>query len=219
MAIRSMGLIALTLALLSGTVAQAQTARGGNWESTIQVVGTSSESSSGENGSSLDIDSDVGIGFGLHYNFSDHLALGFDMFFAKPRYEATFNTEEDGLVSVRHDMSVYNGQLNGTWNMLDGPFTPYLQLGIGWTYLDSNVADGPPVNGCWWDPWWGYVCRSFYSTYSETDFSYGVGAGLRWEFTNSMFIKASYNRVEVNASGSADPTFDSAKLELGWMFR
>lgn len=150
------------------------------------------------------------------YNFSSQFALGFDGSYSEPRFEATFNTDEAGLVSVRNRLSVFNGQLNGTWHLLDGPFTPYLQAGIGWTYVDSNVSDGPPTTGCWWDPFWGYICRNFYDTYDDTNFSYGVGAGVRYEFGNGMFMKASYNRVEVD-EGGADLSFDSGKLELGWM--
>ena len=204
---------------LIASPARAESVRAGNWEAAVHVVGTSSEKSNGENGSSLDVDSDTGFGFVLHYTFDANLALGFDMLYAKPRYRATFNTEEEGLVSVRHEMSVYSGQFNGTWNLMEGAFTPYLQLGAGWTYVDSNVSDGPPVTGCWWDPWWGYVCRNFYSTYSDTNFSWGYGAGLRFEFLHNMYLKASYNRVEINADSDVDAAFDTAKFELGWILR
>jgi opacity protein-like surface antigen len=147
-----------------------------------------------------------------------HWALGFDAAFLRPGYTAVFNTEDNGLQKVKHKMSVFSGQFNGTWNMIDGPLTPYLQAGLGWTYVDSNVTDGPPTTGCWWDPWWGYVCRNFYSTYDDTRFSYGAGAGLRWEFRSGMFLKGSYNLVRIDDNTSADPSFDTAKLELGWFF-
>jgi opacity protein-like surface antigen len=210
--------IAATATLLA-PAAQAQQSRSGTWEASVQLFGTSSEKSSGENGSSLDLDSGIGLGAGVHYNFTDKLAAGFDMGWIRPDYEATYATEDDGLVTIKHEMSVFNGQFNGTWNLLEGPFTPYLQAGLGWTYVDSNVADGPPVTGCWWDPWWGYVCQNFYSTYSDTNFSWGYGVGARYEFSNTMFVKASYNRVEVTIDDGADPKFDSFKIELGWMFR
>ncbi len=200
-------------------LAQGQWSRAGNWEATVQLIGSNSEKSSGENGSSLDVDSSIGLGGGVHYHFTDNLALGLDIGWVSPDYEATFATEEDGLVTVDHEMDVFNGQFNGTWNLLDGPISPYLQAGLGWTYIDSNIADGPPVTGCWWDPWWGYVCSNFYSTYNETNFSWGYGAGIRWEFSDLMFVKASYNRVEVDTDEGADPQFDTFRIELGWMFR
>ena len=210
----AIGLIAL---LAGNAVSAASSDRSRSWEATIQVLGTGSESRNGENGSGVDFDSATGWGFGVAYNFNEHLAVGFDGAFVKPKYTATFNTDEDGLVSLRHKASVFNGQLNGTWNIMKGPFTPFLQLGMGWTHIDSNVADGPPVTGCWWDPWWGYVCSNFYSTYKDTRFSWGAGAGLRYEFQNRMFVKGSINRVEIDGGNNAvDPKFDLWKLELGW---
>ena len=210
---------AAIVALLTGALSfAADSDRGRNWEATIQVVGTGSESSDGEMGSGLEMDSTTGWAFGVTYNFSPNFAVGFDGSFLKPRYTATFNTDEEGPISLQHKASIFNGQVNGTWNMLDGPFTPYLQLGIGWTHIDSNVADGPPVTGCWWDPWWGYVCSNFYSTYKDTRFSWGAGAGLRYEFRNRMFVKGSVNRIEIDGGNNgADPKFDMWKLELGWM--
>jgi opacity protein-like surface antigen len=210
--------LSLFAAILSLEAAAQKTYRANNWEATLQLIGTSSEKFDGEGGSSLDVSSEIGFGAGVSYNLNPNIALGFDMLWTRPDYKSVFVTEE-GPVSVKHTMSVFNGQFNGTWNILDGPITPYLQAGLGWTYVDSNVSDGPPVTGCYWDPWWGYVCRNYYSTYSETNFSYGYGAGLRWEVGNGMFLKGSYNRLEINGDNGVDPSFDVAKLELGWMFR
>ena len=204
---------------LVSTTVQADTIRGGRWEGSIQLIGNGSESSNGENGSSLEVDSEIGLGFAVGYNFNSQFSLNFDASFIKPDYKAVFNTEEDGLVSVDHDMSIFNGQINGVWNMRDAPLTPYLQAGIGWTYIDSNVSDGPPSTGCWWDPWFGYVCRNFYSSYDDTSFSYGAGVGVRYEFGYRNFVKASYNRFEVDISGDgADPQLDIWRLEFGRMF-
>ena len=206
------------MALFLSAVSLADTDRGRNWEGTLQLIGTGSESSGGDNGSSLDFDSSTGFAFGFAYNFNPNLSVGFDASLVKPNYSAELNTEDDGVISLRHKANIFNGQLNGTWNMINGPFTPYLQLGIGWTHMDSNVTDGPPTTGCWWDPWWGYVCSNFYSTYKDTRFSWGAGAGLRYEFMNGMFVKGSVNRIEIDSKKSAaDPKLDMWKLELGWM--
>jgi opacity protein-like surface antigen len=209
---------ALAALLLIGSSAAAAEQRGRHWEGTLQLIGTSSESSNGEMGSGIDVDSEVGWGFGATYHFNPNFAVGFDGTFVRPKYTAVFNTDEDGLVSLRHRASIFNGHFNGTWNILKGDFTPYLQLGLGWTHVDSNIADGPPVTGCWWDPWWGYVCADFFSTYEDTRFSWGAGAGLRYDF-DRMFVKGSINRIELDAGSNAvDPTFDMWKLEIGMRF-
>jgi len=50
--------------------------------------------------------------------------------------------------------------------------------GIGWTWIDTNIPDGPPVGGCWWDPWWGYVCTTTYPTKTKSAFSYQATLGV-----------------------------------------
>jgi opacity protein-like surface antigen len=216
----------LMLTLLAGSMisasASAQMTRVGkranSWEASVGLYGTASDSSDGENGSSLDIDTGYGIAFGFAYNYSQNLALRFDGSWARPDYTAVFNTDDDGLVEVDHTLNLFTGHVSGVWNILDGPLTPYVQAGLGWTYVDSNIADGPPTTGCWWDPWWGYICSNFYSTYSDSNFSWNVGAGLRFDLNRNTFVRGGYERVTIDGNSSADPTFDAFRLELGWKF-
>ncbi|EAQ98884.1 porin family protein [Congregibacter litoralis] len=219
---RTAQLLIVALALFSLT-AQAQFAgpmvqRSGKWETTIGLYLTGSESSDGLNESSVDIDSGYGIGFSAGYNFTQNLALRFDGSWSRADYDAVLDTEDEGLVFINHRLTTFTGQFNGVWNLLDGPFTPYVQAGIGWTYLDSNVADGPPSTGCWWDPWWGYICSNFYSTYAETNFSWNIGAGLRYEFGRGMFVRGGWEQTTIDGGQGADPTFDAFRAELGWQF-
>ena len=71
---------------------------------------------------------------------------------------------------------------NAIWHLMDGPLTPYVGAGLGWTWIDTNVPTGPPVTGCWWDPWWGYVCYTDYPTKTTDAFSYQAILGVRYEF-------------------------------------
>lgn len=105
---------------------------------------------------------------------------------------------------------------NGIFYFTEKPLAPFIQAGLGWTYIDSNVTDGPPSTGCWWDFWWGYVCSNFYSTYSSTDFAYGVGAGVRYDMVGNMFVKGSYTYTWVDSGAKVDQTFGQFRLELGW---
>jgi opacity protein-like surface antigen len=211
-------LLALTSLSAQAQWSNSSSTRAGKWESNIGVFFTGSESSDGLNESSLDIDSGYGLGFGFGYNFTENLALRFDGAWSRADYDAVLDTEDSGLVEINHTLSLFNGQVNGVWNILDGAFTPYLQAGIGWTYVDSNIADGPPVTGCWWDPWWGPICSNFYSTYQETNFSWNVGAGLRYEFGNGMFARGGWEQTNIDGDRGADPTFDAFRFELGWLF-
>lgn len=195
--------------------------RGQNWEVSVSGVFQDSKSLGSEGGSNLDIDSDTGWGINIAYNLSSKLSVGADFEFLKPRYSALVIPEdpnEDDIV-INHKISQFNGRLKATFNMIDGPFTPFLEGGLGWSYFDSNVADGPPTTGCWWHPWWGYICENFYSTFSDTQFSYGLGAGLRYEFVGGMFVKASYNAWKMDNMGAAeDKNFEAARLEIGGTF-
>lgn len=192
--------------------------RTGHWEGSIGLYGTSSESASGTNGSGIDVDSGIGIGFGLGYNFSEQLALRFDGSWTRPDYDARYTSEEGELVALSHELTLFTGQVSGVYRILPGAFTPYVQAGIGWTYVDSNVADGPPITGCWWDPWWGYICSNFYSTYTETNFSWNLGAGLRYDLNRDMFLRGGYEHVVIEGGEGVEPSFDSFRLEVGWKF-
>jgi opacity protein-like surface antigen len=196
----------------------AYTEREGRWESTLGVYLTGPETAEGTNASSVDIDTGFGVGFGAAYNFTQHLAIRFDGAWSRADYDAVLDTDAEGLVDINHRLTAFTGQINGVWNIFDAALTPYLQAGFGWTYIDSNVSDGSPVTGCWWDPWWGYICSNFYETYDETNFSWNAGAGLRYEFNSSMFLRGGWERLNIDAGDGADPSFDAFRLEFGWMF-
>ena len=85
-------------------------------------------------------------------------------------------------------------------------------------HTDSNVADGPPTTGCWWDPWWGYICRSFWSTYDDWNWTYGLGVGLRWELDRNFALRGSYTSRWVDLSSSSDPSLDIFQVDFAWRF-
>ena len=65
------------------------------------MVYSGAEDNSGKNESFLDVDSDVGLGLGVAYNFDSRFALGFDFTYLKPRYTAQYNNEEDSIIKVK----------------------------------------------------------------------------------------------------------------------
>ena len=171
--------------------------------------------------SSLSVKSELGWGGNITYNFNNHLALGLDIDYISPDYTAVLVSEDpmDPDVVVDHSLTQWNYRLKGTWNFLEGPLVPFVDLGYAWTNVDSNVADGPPVTGCWWHPWWGYICENFYSTFSSTEEGWGGGVGLRYNLRNQAFLKLSWNRWELKSGGNTDDlTLESARLEYGWSF-
>ena len=208
-------------ALGLSTTAFAQNDRGGMWEFGALVFNQSSVDLNGADDSSLDIEDTLAFGIGLAYNFNSHFSLGGELSWSSPDYTATI-IPDDGVgipEELRHELSVFSYGLKGTFNLLDGPFTPYIEAGLGWANVDSNIASQPPVTGCWWDPWWGYICDTFYNTYSKTREYYSGALGLRYDMDNGMSLKGSYGIQEVSTSRSTeDASLDMIRFELFWRF-
>jgi opacity protein-like surface antigen len=208
--------VALLLALPVVSSAQSQGGgRANSWDYSLGAIYQLGETLKGKGGSSLDVDSEVGFGFGLGYNLTDRLALGADFNYLRPDYTAIITDADDPTVEQRvdHTLTQFDFRFKGTYNFLDGPFTPFVEAGLGWTQLDSNVAKGPPVTGCWWHPYWGYVCSNYYRTFSGTDFAYGGSLGVRYAFKGGGFIRADYSLYKLDVGGQlGSPQLDAVKM-------
>ncbi len=200
--------------------AMAQGERASTWDVGVQVSNTGSLNLGGQQGSGLSVDSEFGFGFWGTYNFTNRLALGFDFNWTQPKYDYTYIPESTMMpTTIRHRMDLFSIHGKGVFHFLEGPITPFVEAGFGWTSVDSNVADSPPITGCWWDPWWGYVCSNFYSTYSETLTSYSGAVGLRWDFNPYYGMRAAYGVLELNTgSGTENAQFDMWRIEFAWRF-
>lgn len=219
-----MRILVIMLLVLAPALASAQ-----SWDFSLAAIYQDSLSVGGEGGSetttpdtsSLDVKSELGWGGNITYNFNKHLALGLDIDYLSPDYKLMLvsETPTEPDVSVDHKFTQWNYRLKGTWNFTEGPLVPYVDFGYGWTNIDSNIADGPPVTGCWWHPWYGYICESYYDTFSSTETSWGGAVGLRYNLRNQSFLKLSWNRWELDSGGNSDEfTLESYRLEYGWSF-
>ncbi len=219
---RSTRYLLIAVLLVSGSAtAQMQRERAETWDVGLYVMNSGSLSLSGEENSGLNIDSEYGWGFWGNYNFTNRFALGFDFNWVRPDYDATFVPENDPTspVTISHQLSIFSIQGKGTFHFVEGPISPYIEGGFGWTNVDSNVAEGPPTTGCWWDPWWGYICRPFFSTYSESLTSYSLAGGLRWDVNETYGLRASYGVLELDTSSRTEnASFDMWRVDFSWRF-
>ena len=89
--------------------------------------------------------------------------------------------------------------------------------GLGWQWLNTNIASAPPQTGCWWDPWWGYVCSTWQPTHGSSSFTYQVGGGLQFNFSRTFAVNVDYRYTWFqlsNASGT--PAVGSVELLFIW---
>lgn len=181
--------------------------RAGTWEFSLPFIYTDSATIDGGNGSSVEINEDWGWGFGFGYNFSDHFQLNGLLSFSSRSYDATVVQDDGTTRRYSNYLDTSTISLNGVYYLLKGNITPFISGGIGWTYVDTNIATGPSSGTCWWDPWWGYVCDSYTPTRTEEDWSYNAGIGLRFDVTRHFSLQAGYNKMWIeidNASGTPD---------------
>jgi opacity protein-like surface antigen len=101
---------------------------------------------------------------------------------------------------------------------LDGPITPYVMGMIGYSFIDTNIPNGPTQGTCWWDPWYGYICNTWQPTFQDTAFAYGAAVGVRGELTEKFFIEGSYNLLWVDLDRAGNQSFDGVRLNAGWVF-
>src|SRR5215471_18388986 len=210
----------LAAAYAAAVGAQGVPARGGKWEFTLQPQYTHGKSFSTGHGSGGETDSSLGFGFGVGYNLNNNFNVAGEFTWANSAYTATIADAGTGATTtITGTMNTSTFRLSGTWNMLPGDFTPLAQVGIGSTYLNTNIPIAPPQNTCWWDPWWGYVCGSYQPTRTAYYISYLDGLGVRWEIDRSIFVRALVIRQWLQAGGSLGTTwFDQYRVDLGFKF-
>jgi len=215
---KTLSLAALTLVLLAAATAADAQDREGRWEFTLGTFYQLGVALDGEEESTLDTDDDFGFSIGGGYNFSERLATNFALQWADVGYDADIVEEDGGVRGINGSYDAFALAVNGIFNLTEGPLTPYVGAGIGWTWVDSNIPDGLPSTGCWWDPWWGYVCYTTYPTKTESAFSYQAVAGIRYDF-DSTFIRLNYTCQWLDfGSFDSTPRFDVIGLDFGWMF-
>jgi opacity protein-like surface antigen len=212
------------LAMAPAALAQSAN-REGTWETRLGILYQNSSDWDFNGGTTADIDSDTSFLVGGSYHLNDNLELGGNLTFGQTDYDADIATDlngdeiADGFLSVSGEYESTTLMFDATWNFIDGPFTPFVSAAAGWSWIDTNIATGPPQTGCWWDPWWGYVCSTFQDTKSLDGFAYGLEAGARYDFSDTFALHGAYRILWVdldNASGTPDT--DGFRLSLGWKF-
>jgi opacity protein-like surface antigen len=213
---------ALVVALPPAARAQSSGPAAGDWEFALGPSFGMSKTVDFNGGSTADIQSSWGGKFGAYYYLSDHLSLGGSYAYASGDFNATVQpgAGTPGGAQLENGHLYSNSfMFNARYSLLDGPIKPYGLIGIGYNFTNTNIASGPPQVGCWWDPWWGYVCNGYQNTKSTSGFEYQVGAGVQLNFSRGFAVQAGYNETWIsfhNSSGT--PSFGSVDVLFVWRY-
>jgi len=211
-------LLAVLLAALSAA-AQAQRRS----EFYAGPVFTDSKSYTFEGGTSVKTDTGWGFLLGFAHNFNPKLSGAIELEWGTMDYRATI---QPGLTNNPNPVATVNSSIDtgtvrflGTYNFSEGPFTPFVTGGAGWSYVDTNIPSGLPQNVCWFYPWVGQVCTGVTPTYSTTRFSYNAGAGLRYNWGPNYFVRGLVNEQWIDFGGSyGTASLTQYRLDFGIRF-
>lgn len=156
---------------------------------------------------------DTGLGgVGMAYHFNDYLSVRADFMFG----QATIHTEGPDGMAIIPDQTAFlqTGRVNLDYNIINRRITPVLTAGIGYQYLEIDQSQTFSVEG-----YHGSYTVTQDSYYYETDFTWNVGVGFRWNVTDQFFIKAMVGPQWLQYNGADGITTQiEGFFVIGWMF-
>ena len=190
------------------------------WEFYLAPQVTNSKVIQFENGAEVDINKRSSLAFGLGYNINAHIELTLEFSSSNGNYTSTVVPEDPNEAPVTSTQSLYTSTIDFgfTYNFLSTPFTPFATANIGSTYIDSGIFTGNVGTGCWWYPYWGYVCGPVAQTYTSTEINYGLALGLRYDFNRKLFIKGDVGKNYIDFGSGNTPDFTTYRFTFGFMF-
>jgi opacity protein-like surface antigen len=173
-----------------------------------------------DGGTTAEFKSSTGFLIGLGFALSDKLEVGANFTYDERDYDARLAGDAPGEVfPVKGDLESMGVMFNLNYYFMTGRFTPFVTTGVGWNFVDTNIPSEPPTVGCWWNPWYGYICQGFQETKNVDGLTYQAGAGLRYRLNPSLTLSGSYQRSWLDfPKADGTPTFDGIQLILDWGF-
>jgi opacity protein-like surface antigen len=214
-------------ALALSTFAYADSEREAGWEVGLDVVYQDAATYDFEGGSKLALDDDLSFSFTFGYRISPRLELQFALDWADVDYAANIvrDTNGDGRpdgagTRASGSLESFTPRMNLQINLFDQPFTPFVMGGVGYSFIDTNIPNGLPQTGCWWDPWYGYICTTYQSTKTSDKFVYQVGAGIRWDLGEYSSLRLAYEVHFIDAIDTSTGTPPAVnQFKLGFSYR
>ncbi len=193
---------------------------GREWETRLGVIYQTRASADFEGGTAAEFASSTGFMVGVGYDLTNRFEIGANFSYDGRNYDASIAGDDPGEVfPVSGRLDSLGVMFDLTYNFMSGPLTPFAVAGVGWNWVDTRIPTAPPQVGCWWNPWYGYVCTAFQDTKTVDGYTYQLGAGLRYHLNDSFSLSGSYRMSWMNfPKATSTPTFDGLNLILGWRF-
>lgn len=195
--------------------------RKGKWEIMLAPQYTLAKNLAFDGGTTAKIEDTVGFNFQFGYNFNQHWNVGGLFSWSRPDYQAAVQPVQGNPAGPRSQHGTVETNtfaLVTTYHFLTGPVTPFLDVNFGGTHVHTDIAEGPPVVGCYWDPWYGQICGVSQPTKNGTFFSYGVGGGMRWDVNQWLFFRGAVRQQWIDLPNTGVPSFTIFKLDVGFKF-
>lgn len=189
------------------------------WELGAEIIYQLEETIDFEGGSTVELEDDPSIALYFGYRINSRLEAHFAFDWSETDYDVTVRSNNPAVsVSGSGSIESFTPRFGLNFNILEGPFTPFVTGNVGWAFIDTNIPDSTAQNVCWWDPWYGYICGTYQSTRTADEFVYGVCAGIRWDVGNSLTLRFAYNVQWLDLSNTTSkPSTD--QFRLGVVFR
>lgn len=214
--------LACAVGLLATLPAGAQSLEQGTWETSLGIEFLNSSDADFKHGTTASFDSDSGFRAAIDYSLTDALQVGASFGIGQRSFDANIAgaEESEGLsFRAKGDLDYTSLMVTGTYNMLEGPFRPFVTAGLGWSWIDTNIVNAPPDVFCWWDPWYGNICASDANTRTIDGLTYQLGIGARYDFSDSLAVHASYRIDWIDfEEAQGTPDFDGFDLSIGFKF-
>jgi opacity protein-like surface antigen len=209
------------MAPVCASAQEEESLRKGRWEIMLSPQYMLAKNLGFDGGTTAKIEDTWGFAFQIGYNFTDHWNLAGLFSWSEPDYHALVQPAAGNPLPARNtsgsiQMNTFGMAL--TYNILKGPLTPYIDGMLGGTYINTDIAAGPPQVGCYWDPWFGQICGVFQNTKSDTFFTFGLGGGLRWDVNRWFFLRGGARYQWMDISNTGTPGFTMVKLDIGFKF-
>ena len=145
----------------------------------------------------IDIDSTTVLGIGYGYNLTDHWNVNTDLLFGS----ADADVQISGLTVETEDMDYILWDINVDYNILKRRLTPLVTGGIGLMDfgIDTTALGVGKVH--------------------ESNFSYNLGAGIRWDVKDNLLLKVIYRSTWTELrDADADQRYDGVSVSVAYMF-